>query len=257
MRIDYDRMAEVFDSTRSSCPELLRLVATGVSAVASKGERVLDVGCGTGRFMLPLTEAGIDAYGLDISTGMLRRAREKGLYTLARGDATALPFSDGAFKATLVTNVLHLVGDWKKLLSEACRVSSRAIISFELRRDARDPIAAFKKIMDDRGLAQPRAGPLESELATQCCPEFRVDLGSYEERKSRSDVLSAFGEKTFTFQSELSDDLNRSCMEEYARRSPEEIVIYATSVSMIVWDPVDLKGRIEGTTFAYPQARTF
>jgi len=257
MHIDYDRMAEVFDSTRSSSPEFLDLVVRGVSAVASKGERVLDVGCGTGRFMLPLTEAGIDVCGLDVSSGMLCKARAKGLARLARGDATALPFGDRVFKAVLVTNVLHLVPGWKDLLFEACRVSSRAIISFDIRRDAKDPIMAFKGIMDEKGLSQPRAGPLESEFAEQCPPEFRMELGGYEERKRRGDVLSAFREKTFTFQAELPDDQNRSCMDEFSRRFVEESWAYVNSISMIVWDADGLRDKIGKTTFGYPQARTF
>jgi len=41
------------------------------------GEPVLELGCGTGRITIPLTEAGCDVTGLDISLPMLRHAREK------------------------------------------------------------------------------------------------------------------------------------------------------------------------------------
>jgi SAM-dependent methyltransferase len=38
---------------------------------------VLDVGCGTGRILLPLLEAGVDADGVDLSRAMLERLRTK------------------------------------------------------------------------------------------------------------------------------------------------------------------------------------
>jgi len=257
MRVDYDRMAEVFDGTRSCAPALIGSVVLGVSAIASKGERVLDIGTGTGRFLQPLAKAGIDAYGLDISSAMLQKARSKGLDGLVRGDATKLPFSDRSFKASLVTNVLHLVPGWKELMEEACRVSSRAIISFDIGRGDGDFINAFKAIMDDFGLAQPRAGPLESELSRECSPECRIDLGSYEERKSRAEVMSAFEIRTYTFQSELTEEQNRRCMDEFARRFAQDPIISTNSITMIAWDPTKLKGDLRRTTFCYPHARTF
>jgi SAM-dependent methyltransferase len=41
------------------------------------GGPVLDVGCGTGRIMLPCLKAGVDVDGLDLFPGMLARLREK------------------------------------------------------------------------------------------------------------------------------------------------------------------------------------
>ena len=41
------------------------------------GGPVLDVGCGTGRIMLPCLKAGVDVEGLDLFPGMLERLREK------------------------------------------------------------------------------------------------------------------------------------------------------------------------------------
>ena len=41
------------------------------------GGPVLELGCGTGRFTIPLAQAGIDITGLDVVPGMVQRAREK------------------------------------------------------------------------------------------------------------------------------------------------------------------------------------
>lgn len=45
-------------------------------AKAARGP-VLDVGCGTGRILLPCLKAGVDIEGLDLAGGMLQRLREK------------------------------------------------------------------------------------------------------------------------------------------------------------------------------------
>jgi ubiquinone/menaquinone biosynthesis C-methylase UbiE len=251
MKIDYDRMAEVFDATRSQDPRLLNSVALGISAIAGEGEKVLDIGTGTGRFLTPLAKVGIDAYGLDISKNMLRKARAKELVNLIQGDATKLPFSDRSFKASLVTNVLHLVTGWKALMLEASRVSDRAVIAVDLGRDEENPTETFKSIMKEKGLTPPKAGPLESELAKICAPECRIKLGEYEERTTKKELLSNFGMKTYTWQSELTDEENRQCMEEFGRRCAEEIVIPQT-VTLIVWNPERLRERIPGVTFSYP-----
>lgn len=251
MRVDYDKMAEVFDSTRSSEPALVDSVSLGVLAIAGAGEKVLDIGSGTGRFTQPMVRAGIEAYGFDISRNMLGKARDKGLVNLIQGDATRLPFHTGSFKASLVTNVLHLVPGWKYLMLEACRVSKRAVIAVDIGRGENDPMDVFKSIMRKEGCIPPRNGPLESELAKDCVPEFRIDLGSYEERTTKQRALSNLGMKTFTFQSELTDEQNRRCIEEFARRYSDDILIPQT-VTLLVWDPVRLQEQVPKTTFCYP-----
>jgi SAM-dependent methyltransferase len=46
-------------------------------AVAGGGDPVLELGCGTGRVLVPLARAGAEITGLDLSGGMLERCRAK------------------------------------------------------------------------------------------------------------------------------------------------------------------------------------
>jgi SAM-dependent methyltransferase len=66
------------------------------------GGRVLELGCGTGRVLVPLARAGVPIVGVDRSTPMLARGRQKlrRLRTpvdarLVRGDIRDLPFASG------------------------------------------------------------------------------------------------------------------------------------------------------------------
>src|SRR2546425_8282842 len=48
-----------------------------VEAAKESGGPVLEVGCGTGRVLIPTARAGIDIVGLDFSTHMLEVCRER------------------------------------------------------------------------------------------------------------------------------------------------------------------------------------
>jgi SAM-dependent methyltransferase len=52
-------------------------VAFYVAESVASGSPVLELGCGTGRILLPVAEAGVDVVGLDASADMLAIAREK------------------------------------------------------------------------------------------------------------------------------------------------------------------------------------
>src|SRR4051794_39954624 len=70
------------------------------SAAPEAGERLVDVGCGTGNAALLAAERGARVTGVDPAARLLDVARERaaarGLTaTFARGDAAALPLGDG------------------------------------------------------------------------------------------------------------------------------------------------------------------
>jgi SAM-dependent methyltransferase len=64
------------------------------------GTRILDVGCGTGRWLRRYQQFGFRATGVDATAGMLRLAREHGTAAaLTVGEAYRLPFRDATFDA--------------------------------------------------------------------------------------------------------------------------------------------------------------
>lgn len=73
------------------------------------GEKILDVGCGTGDLSFYLQQAGAIITGIDASAAMIENAREKypGLIFLQL-DATAMPFA-GQFDAVFSNAALHWI----------------------------------------------------------------------------------------------------------------------------------------------------
>jgi malonyl-CoA O-methyltransferase len=86
------------------------------------GKRVLDVGCGKGRFarVFREQEPAAEIWGLDISEEMLRFVPE-GIHTRA-GSMTELPFEDGYFDAAYATESLEHAVEIDRAVSEICRV---------------------------------------------------------------------------------------------------------------------------------------
>jgi len=93
------------------------------------GDDVLDMGCGTGRFTIPLAERARSVSGLDMSPMMLATARQKladrGLAAdLREGDMADLPFPDASFDVVVsMLALMHIPRqDRQQVFREAARV---------------------------------------------------------------------------------------------------------------------------------------
>jgi SAM-dependent methyltransferase len=92
------------------------------------GERLLDVGCGTGS--LTFTAAALtrrsEIVGIDRSTSFIEYARSQAndpRLTFEIGDALGLPYADGSFDRCLCLLVIQLIPDVRRALSEMRRVT--------------------------------------------------------------------------------------------------------------------------------------
>ncbi len=87
----------VFESmTATSAPRLVK------RAGIARGDRVLDVGCGTGVVALTAARLGAVVTGLDLTPQLIERARENASLmrleaTFVQGDVEELPFADATF----------------------------------------------------------------------------------------------------------------------------------------------------------------
>lgn len=101
-----------------------------------QGQRVLDLGCGTGRYGVFLAQGGATVVGLDRSTRMLEQAKRKTAlphrFDVCFGTTDELPFPDGQFDLVVSTLTLNHLPDLEPALGEAARVlkgGGRIVIS--------------------------------------------------------------------------------------------------------------------------------
>jgi demethylmenaquinone methyltransferase/2-methoxy-6-polyprenyl-1,4-benzoquinol methylase len=100
--------------------------ATRAALALRPGERVLDVGAGTGISTEELARSGAFAVGADLSVGMLRAGRAtRRTVPLVGGDALRLPFPDAAFDAVTISFALRNVVDTEGALRELGRVTRK------------------------------------------------------------------------------------------------------------------------------------
>ena len=84
-------------------------IAATSQRVLRAGERILDLGCGTGELTLVLQQRGCEVVGVDISPDMVKKAREKGVDVRVM-DGYAMTFED-EFDAVFSNEALHWMSD--------------------------------------------------------------------------------------------------------------------------------------------------
>ena len=93
----------------------------------AKGERVLDVGCGTGSltFALAASPDPVEIAAIDFSPVFVEAAKKRNTdprVKISQADSCALPFEDGMFDRAMALLVLHFVPDAGKVVAEMRRV---------------------------------------------------------------------------------------------------------------------------------------
>jgi ubiquinone/menaquinone biosynthesis C-methylase UbiE len=88
------------------------------------GERVLEIGCGTGSDLLQFAKHGAVATGIDITTEHIRLARERvgSLAQVSHGDGTNIPYPDASFDYVYSHGVLHHLDQPRRMVEEIFRV---------------------------------------------------------------------------------------------------------------------------------------
>ena len=132
-RAFYNKISRVYDllSERSEAP----MRKAGLELLqARSGERVLEIGCGTGHTLAWRAQAvgrKGNVFGLDLSEKMLRQAKgnlaRRNLLEraqLCRGDAAQLPYADASMDGVFMSFALELfdTGEIPKVLGECRRV---------------------------------------------------------------------------------------------------------------------------------------
>ncbi len=122
-----------------------------------RGQRLLDIGCGTGKTIEPLLNLGLQISGIDPSPYMLDIAenRFKDRVDLFRGFAEDLPFEDNSFEYSSFFTSLEYTELPAKAIEEACRVTKDKIFVGVLNKYApMNIITMLKALFSDSRVSQ-------------------------------------------------------------------------------------------------------
>jgi len=120
--LNYDKIAFDYAQHRQVHPEVLKSLASA-NGICSDC-RVLEVGCGTGNYIIALERLAVcECWGIDPSEEMLSRSKERSSSVrFQHGRAEDLDLLSSFFDLVFSVDVIHHVGDRLLYLQEAYRV---------------------------------------------------------------------------------------------------------------------------------------
>ncbi len=175
----WDQVAGVYDIfvnvvNRKTHGELKRIVAD----LIEPADEVLECACGTGLLSAVIAPKCRKLTATDFSKKMLKKAAKNcadfANVSFSAADITALPFSDESFDKVVAGNVIHLLDEPRKALSElnrVCRNGGTLIIPTYMNKDAKGRTSGFAK-------AAGRAGAdFKRQFTTESYRQFFLDAG--------------------------------------------------------------------------------
>lgn len=240
MTISFDRVADIYDRTRSFPEHTMEKIVEVLQEELKDQERILDVGVGTGRFAGPLQKIGFEVIGIDISEKMLGKANERSIHNLLMGDARTLPFKDSSFDATITVHILHLIKDWKSVLREIARATRGDLltIAHERKDYSATPNGAYKEIVEKLGYSYEHPGLGEWRLTELVKPKKNVFIISYDSNVEKS--ISSLNDRVFSYQWKVPDDMHKKAIRELKRQF-EGKSTYSSEISLWIWDISDIE----------------
>lgn len=127
-KADYGKIAKTYDAARKIRNEVLELWLDLIAKNSNltNNSRFLDLGCGTGRFSIPIAlRFKCCVVGADNSSEMLAKARlndESKIVNWEQKDAEALDYPDNSFDAIFMSHLLHHVSSAESVVRNCCRV---------------------------------------------------------------------------------------------------------------------------------------
>ena len=124
--IDYADLALRYDLSRRAEPAIVAALVAGLSNPHTR--RVLEIGAGTGNYLLELALRGFRMVGLEWSAAMIERGRQKVKRDWILADALAIPLRDRSIDSAVGVNVLHHLKDAEGVFRELRRVVNDGLV---------------------------------------------------------------------------------------------------------------------------------
>ena len=260
--VSYDRIAERYDATRGYTSEGTARITEILTQEFAGRERVLEIGIGTGQLALALHAAWVDVTGLDRSVPMLSKVGEKAggtpPFPLVVADATEMPFAGGAFDAAYFRWILHLIRDWREVMTEAVRlVGPGGVIAGEIggfpgsKNEVQRHYEALAGIVSRPiGLAWSDWGSLDAHMTALGCRGRLLPAFDDPDRQSLAEFIDATERNVYSWTWNLDEPTRIRCAEEtrtWARQRFSDLDA-AHDVFHIEWHAYDVPRGTRGSS---------
>jgi SAM-dependent methyltransferase len=247
---DFGRVADIYDATRSLPEKEMRVLLDALMAVIPGKGPVVDVGVGTGRFAKPLSDRGYDVAGIDVSRGMMAKARSKGLDRLVFADVHKIPFRDSVFESALLVHILHLVSNWAGVVKESARVSRGTVISVieTAEGGGRDKMRdEYREMRLNMGYPLDRFEGGEGGLRDKVTPDRLIMVVEVERESSGDEEIRHLEARGQSLTWDVPDEAHRKIVAELASKYRGSTLHTKSRIELAVWSSEALRrARLEG-----------
>jgi malonyl-CoA O-methyltransferase len=163
----YDETAVFYDKRYTEIQRAKHRVV--LKYLPKRMNRVLDLGCGTGLLLRELCKRGKLVIGVDVSEGMLRKAKVRNeTVNLMVADADNLPFRDGIFDCVVSVTLLQNMPDPAHTVREFARVLKRKGLGILTSLKRKHSIEALEDWAKRAGLRIEASGEIEASEDVFC-----------------------------------------------------------------------------------------
>jgi len=171
----YDKYGADYHQERSNTYyySFINEIETSVIEEVGQGKKTLEIGCGTGIILKQVSNIASEAWGMDLSSGMLENAKKMGL-NVVEGNAVSIPFPDNSFDVVYSFKVLPHVIEIEKAMTEISRVLKNDGVA----------VLEFYNPISLKGVANKIAGALKkvyisyhspSQVKSLVSPHFNIE----------------------------------------------------------------------------------
>jgi len=126
-------------------------IAEKIKEYVTEDDIVLECACGTGLLTLPMAQKCKKLMATDYSVGMLRQTKKKiAKYSntkVKKASILELPFNDDKFDVVVAANVIHLLDEPDKAISElrrVCKLNGKIILPTYINNEKKNSIIAAR-----------------------------------------------------------------------------------------------------------------
>lgn len=148
----WDRLAPFYDFFETVYNgKCYKGIAKKIKEYVTEDDFVLECACGTGLLTVPMAQKCKKLITTDYSVGMLRQTKKKvakyANTNVEKASILELPYNSGSFDVVVAANVIHLLDEPEKAISElkrVCKPNGKIVLPVYINHEKKNSIVAAK-----------------------------------------------------------------------------------------------------------------
>ena len=177
--------------------------------------------------------------GIDISRGMVAKAKGKGVRDLLFADVRRIPFRNLSFDCALLVHVLHLVDDWPLVVKESARVARVSVMSVLETKSGTNLKERYIDLRTRRGYPLVRFE--EGVLAERVKPESVTRIAEFPKTTEADAEISHLLERGQSLTWDVPEEVHKDIIETLRSTYAGRRFLSRSWIDLVVWSASRLR----------------